>query len=153
MSILPHIKYDLFVSTVETAFAKMSDTIDPKLCPCAVQAGSKDCLWPLLHKDLLEIRTKSTYRGVPVGQLVAEELSTRAGTKKTRENQLLDQDGIISRCQEKLKVYVEILCSKLFENVYSVEDKKMIESLRVLFDMKTLAMKIKSSGSAHVASI
>ena len=29
----------------------------------------------------------------------------------------------------------------------------MKESLRVLLDMETLAMKIKSSGSAHVASI
>ena len=105
VSILPHTKFDLFVSTVVTAFAKMTDTVDPKFCSCSVQAGSKECLWPLLHKDLLEINTKASYRGVPVGQLVQEELSTRAGTKKTRENQLLDQDKIISKCQENLKVY------------------------------------------------
>ena len=43
--------------------------------------------------------------------------------------------------------------SKLFENVNSVDDKKMIDSLRVLLDMKTLAMEIKSSGSTLVASI
>ena len=153
VSILPHTKFDKFVSTVVKGFAQMGDTVDSQNCPCSTTPGSEDCLWPQLHKDLLEIRTRSSYHGVPVGQLVSLELSTRAGVKKTKENQLLDQAGIISRCLDNLKVYAEHLGNKLFEKVYSEADKKMIETLRVLLDLKSLSMKIKSSGAPHVASI
>ena len=73
VSILPHVKYDLFVSTVVTAFAKMGDTVDPETCVCSSTPGSDDCLWPHLHKDLLEIKSRSSYRGVAVGQLVPVE--------------------------------------------------------------------------------
>ena len=132
VSILSHTKFDMFVSTVVTAFAKMGDTVDPENCSCAATPGSKECIWPHLHKDLLEIRTKASYHGVAVGQLVPEELFSRAGAKKTKENQLLDKAGIISRCLENLKVYAEHLGTKLFEKVYSKTDKKMIDSLRVL---------------------
>ena len=117
VSILPHTKFDKFVSTVVKGFAQMGDTVDSQNCPCSTTPGSEDCLWPQLHKDLLEIRTRLSYHDVPVGQLVAVELSTRAGVKRTKENQLLDQAGIVSRCLERLKVYAEHLGNKLFEKV------------------------------------
>ena len=102
---------------------------------------------------MLEITTNSTYHGVSVGQLVSAELSTRAGVRKTKENELLNQADIISKCLEDLKVYTQHLGNKLYEKVFCESDKKMIESLRVLLDLEGLCMKIKTSGAAHVASI
>ena len=151
VNMLPHVKYDKFVDTVTAVFSTMAETVDPKLCPCEQNVSSDKCVWPLL--DLREVATKSTYRGVTVGNLMANELSTRAGTRREKENLLLDQAGVLQKCFDELKTYSTLLGSNLFAKVYDAADKKLINSIRIVLDLETLAIKVKLSGSAHVAAL
>ena len=153
VNMLPHTKFDQFVDVVTSGLSSMADTVDPKLCPCDQNVNSDKCLWPLLHKDLREVATKLTYRGVTIGNLMANELSTRAGERRTKENMLLDQAGVTQKCFEELKKYSRSLGSNLFAKVYDAEDKKLINTIRILLDLETLAIKLKLSGSAHVAAL
>jgi hypothetical protein len=93
-----------------------------------------------------EVAAKSSYRGVTVGNLMANELSTRAGQRRTMENLVLDQAGVTKKVFEELKKYAESLSSNLFANVYNEEDTKLINTVRVLLDFETLAIKLKLSG-------
>ena len=122
----------------------MADTVDPKDCPCALNVDSVKCLWPLLHKDLREISVKSTFRGVTIGNLMSNELSTRAGQRRAQQNLLLDQAGLTQRCLERLKSYSRSLGNNLYAKVFQSEDKKMVESIRVVLDLETLAIKLSS---------
>ena len=131
----------------------MVQMVDPKVCSCNNNSDSDACLWQLLHRDLREISTKSTYRGVTVGNLMANELSTRAGQRKTKENLLLDQEALSVKVFDELKKYTEILSTKLLAKVYSDKDKKLINIVRVLLDLETLAIRLKLSGSAFVAAL
>ena len=153
VSIMPHTKYDNFVATAVDGLATMAETVDPEDCPCGKDASSLKCFWPVLHKDLREIADKSTYRGVTMGNLMADELSTRAGARKTKENLMLDQKGVTKKCLEELKLYSKSLGSSLLAKVYQEEDKKLIETVRVVSDLETLALRLKLSGSAHVAAV
>ena len=152
VNILPHIKYDKFVE-MTSGLSVMAATVDPLLCHCHQVTDSDKCLWPLLHKDLREVETKSTYRGVTVGNLMANELSTRAGERRARENLLLNKKGLTKKCYEELKEYSGSLGTNLVAKVYRAEDKKLIESIRVVLDLESLAIRLKLSGSAHVAAL
>ena len=152
VNMLPHIKFDKFVDIV-SGLTTMATTADPQDCICHQQAKSDKCLWPILHKDMQEVESKSTYRGVTIGNLVANELSTRAGDRRAQENLLLNQKGVSDKCVEQLKKYSESLGSSLLAKVYDAEDKKLINSIRAVLDLETLALKLKLSGSAHVAAL
>ena len=84
---------------------------------------------------------------------MANELSTRAGDRRAQENLLLNQKGVSDKCVEQLKKYSESLGSSLLAKVYDAEDKKLINSIRAVLDLETLALKLKLSGSAHVAAL
>ena len=141
-------KFDAFVAVAVDGLATMADTVDPKDCPCALNVDSVKCLWHLLHKDLREISVKST-----IGNLMSNELSTRAGQRRAQQNLLLDQAGLTQRCLERLKSYSRSLGNNLYAKVFQSEDKKMVESIRVVLDLETLAIKLKLSGSAHVSAV
>ena len=153
VNILPHIKYDEFISIVVDGLRQMADSVDPKDCPCDKTANSPRCLWPLLHKDLKEIFDRSTYRGVTIGNLMDSELSTRAGERRAKQNLLLGKADIIQKCLEKLALYSRTLGANLFAKVFQEKDKKLIEAIRVVLDLETLSLKLKLTGSAHVAAV
>ena len=151
INILPHIKYDEFISTAFDGLIQMAETVDPKDCPCDKSANSPNCLWPLLHKDLKEISEKSTYRGVTIGNLMDSELSTRAGDRRAKQNLLLGQSDIIQKCLEKLALYSKTLGANLFAKVFQEKDKKLIEAIRVVHE--TLSLKLKLMGATHVGVV
>ena len=49
--------------------------------------------------------------------------------------------------------YSRAMGKNLYAKVYQAEDKKMVETIRVLLDLETLAIKLKLSGSVHVAAV
>ena len=144
--------FDKFVEIV-SGLKTMATTVNPNLCPCSKDISSEKCLWPLLHKDYREIAATSTYKGVTIGKLMSNELSTRAGERRKKANLLLDQDGVAQKCFEELRMYSETLGTNLLGKVYDAEDKKLINSIRVLLDLESLAIKLKLSASAHVAAL
>ena len=79
VNLLPHTKYDKLVELITFVLNKMAETVDPKLCPCDKNPKSDKCLWPLLHTDLREIAAKSKYRGLTLGNFMANKLSNIPG--------------------------------------------------------------------------
>ena len=80
-------------------YKKMLTTLDIEKCSCAnegeVGVGSSNdnlCNWPNLHTDIKELVDKGTYRGVPMGHLVADTNRTREGHSQQLQNFLLDKD-------------------------------------------------------------
>ena len=80
-------------------YKKMLTTLDIEKCSCAnegeVGVGSSNdnlCNWPNLHTDIKELMDKGTYRGVPMGHLVADTNRTREGHSQQLQNFLLDKD-------------------------------------------------------------
>ena len=153
VNMLPHTKYDKFVE-IASDLKTMASSVNPENCHCNHQHPDKGlCLWPLLHKDLKEVASMSTYRGVTIGNFVANELSTRAGDRRYKENLLLDKKGIIGKCLDELREYSDHLGSNLLAKVYTAESRKLIESVRVVLDLESLSKKVKMAGAAHVAAI
>ena len=95
----------------------------------------------------------STYRGVTIGNFVANELSTRAGDRRQKENLMLDKEGLIEKCLDELSEYSDRLGSNLIAKVYTNENRKLIESVRVVLDLESLSKKVKTAGAAHVAAL
>ena len=60
---------------------------------------------------------------------------------------------VTKKCLEELKLDSRSLGSSLLAKVYQEEDKKLIETVRVVSDLETLALRLKLSGSAHVAAV
>ena len=70
------------------------------LCSCTeegeVGGSSKNiCNWPNLHTDIKESMEEGTYRGVPMGQLVADTSRTREGHSQQIQNLLLNKEDIV----------------------------------------------------------
>ena len=54
---------------------------------------------------------------------------------------------------EELGKYSRSLGANLQNKVYQAEDKKLIETIRVVLDLETLSIKLNLSGAAHVAAV
>ena len=50
---------------------------------CLMQ-GSNNCYWPKLHKDLKEMESDGTMRGIPIGQIDKDGSKTRKGKKLSK---------------------------------------------------------------------
>ena len=155
VNLLPMTRYDLFHSKCLSKLRDMIDNIDPKNCECP-HNDPKLCMWPVLHKDLREMEAKSTYRSVPLTTLITNELKTRAGTARAKESLLLNKSQVISKCLQNLKTFASFLYNSMKDGddgVFDTDDLEMIEKLRTLLDMESLAMKVKLRGASQVAAL
>ena len=57
---------------------------------------------------------------------------------------------VVEKTDEKLKKLVEELSTKLETEVYSAEEKVLIERTRVVLDLPALAMKLKQPGASAI---
>ena len=57
----------------------------------------------------------------------------------------MDQEALSVKVFDELKKYTVILSTKLLAKVYSDKDKKLINIVRVLLDLETLAIRVKST--------
>ena len=103
VNILPNVKYENFKKATVDTYKKMLITLDMEKCSCTEEGeegevgGSSEniCDWPNLHTDIKELMEKGTYRGVPMGQLVADTSRTREGHSQQIQNLLLNKEDII----------------------------------------------------------
>ena len=100
VNILPTVKYENFKKATVDTYKKMLITLDMEKCSCTEEGevgGSSEniCNWPNLHTDIKELMEKGTYRGVPMGQLVADTSRTREGHSQQLQNLLLDKEDIV----------------------------------------------------------
>lgn len=155
VNMLPMTRYDLFHSKCLSKFKDMIETIELESCRCP-NADPNICLWPVLHKDLRELENKSTYRGVPLTTLMGNELRTRAGTVNATNNLLLNKSQVVAKSLQNLKTFVTTLYNLMEDGddgVFDSDDIEMIEHLRTLLDMESLAMKLKLRGASQIAAL
>lgn len=155
VNMLPMTRYDLFHSKCLAKFRDMIETIELESCRCP-SSDPEVCLWPVLHKDLRELEDKSSYRSVPLTTLMGNELRTRAGTVKAKDNLLLNKSQVIEKALKDLRTFVSTLYNMMEdgdEGVFDSDDLEMIEHLRILLDMESLAMKLKLRGASQIAAL
>ena len=111
------------------------------------------CLWPAFHSDIITLKQTGEYRLTVMGQLTATDLPSRAGNLRQWQNRLLDQDGVVEKCEKRAKDVVSYLSKGLKEGVYKREDIKLIGHVRFVLDLKTLAVNVKNSGAVQVANL
>ena len=148
-------------------FDKMKNAVEIIDCPCCsfVEADTfitdpeddqdrmEVCLWPSFHSDIINLKQTGEYRLTPMGQLTADELPTRAGALRQWQNRLLDQDGVVEKCEKRATDVVTYLSKGLKEGVYKPADLKVLGHVRNVLDLKTLAVNVKSSGAVQVANL
>jgi hypothetical protein len=93
-----------------------------------------------------------TFRGVVMGSLSADPLKpgTRSGTRFSQDFQLLNDDIIIAAVQQRCFDVVEFLYEGL-DDVYSAEDKKMIQNIRCVLDLEDKMKRVKGSAPSVIA--
>ncbi|CAB4009083.1 Hypothetical predicted protein [Paramuricea clavata] len=152
VDMLPHDKFDRFHSVVIGKFNSMTASLDHATCISSY--GSK-CQWPTLHRDLEEIKTIGSYRGIPMAQSYGEEINTRMGERRAARNARDEQQGIviIVKAQQDLQKLVQRMYECLHNKVYHEGDKSMLKTLRPIIDLSSLALKVKQKSAAHVLAL
>ena len=59
----------------------------------------------------------------------------------------------MDKCMGQLGDFSQELSTELDATVFTKESKLVLDSLRVILDLETLAIKVKLCGSAHVAAV
>ena len=164
---------DFFNRDVKS-FSEMLETVEVEDCPCTIyfdydelvcsedmEWGSVEdkamrkevCLWPILHLDIREMMSKSTYRGVVVGCLAEEGSKTRAGVEQTRGVKVLDLKKVIKIVSKRALDVTTFLQKGLSEKVYSSTDVIFINHVRRLLDLKTLVRSVERYGAVSVSAV
>lgn len=113
-------------------FYDMQEQIDINKCSCGKENQFKKCLWPMLHKDLLELQGDESYHGIPIEVYIFEESRTRKGTMTAVTNTELDKSAVLEKCKNLLASFVKELADSLYSSVYDANAK----SFRGLLDLK-----------------
>ena len=146
VNILPHVKYDKFEKECRDKFLCMASHVELASCPCRElpwpQLPDREeviCHWPNLHKYIREWEEERTFRGVVMGSLSADPLkpSLRSAEAEARQLTLQGDQEIIQSVYDRMKNVTEYLYAGL-EDVYSSEDKKMLENIRTVLDLERL---------------
>ena len=131
--IMPHERYDSF-KNIMINFQVMIDTIDHSNCIRLSReqsvAANKDsettvkCMWPRYHKDLIELRESSSYRGVKIKNATYKQMyQTRLSTAASIPKDPLDQ------AKDNLFLLVKELKKGLSETVYPEEKNKLLKTV------------------------
>ena len=87
---------------------------------------------------------------------MSNELKTRAGAARAKESVLLNKPQVIAKCLQNLTSFIAYLYDSMKDGehgVFDLDDLEMIEHVRILLDMETLAMKVKLRGAVQVAAL
>ena len=147
--LLPHERLDQFQKAV-AGMKSMSKILDHKDCP-EVEPGKK-CLFAQSHADKKSLKETNTIRGLSVvekGPSRAAALSVL--TRRMRQEQIvrMGQDTIAST-DKRLKDLIDNLSEKLGEDVYTDDEKEIIEKTRIVLDLPALADLLKQPGESVV---
>ena len=98
-----------------------------------------------------EWKAVHTFRGIVMGSLTADPLkpSLRSATAHSQEMQLLSEDGILNTVLKRMQD-VGIFLYNGLEEVYSKNDREMIEHIRVVLDLAKVVQLTKEMSPAVV---
>ena len=111
----------------------MSENIEHTGC---LKHGAKTCFWPKLHKDLEEMNSKGTMRGIPISQMDKDGSKTRRGQEQTQMNEDENNETRVLLCaKDHLKELAQRLYQDLNNNVYTEESKALVEEICILLNL------------------
>ena len=88
-----------------------------------------------------------------LGILFKDELNTRLGKRKNRDNLVTNKEDILESSLEELKELANEMSKELGKEVFDEKSRRTIECTRNVLDLETIAIQIKSSGAAHISAI
>ena len=147
--LLPHERLDQFQKAV-ARMKSMSKILDHKDCP-EVEPGKK-CLFAQSHADKKSLKETNTIRGLSVVEKGPSRVAALSVlTRRMRQEQIvrMGQDTIAS-IDKKLKDLIDNLSEKLGEDVYTDDEKEIIEKTRIVLDLPALADLLKQPGESVV---
>ena len=147
--LLPHERLDLFDRTV-ALMKSMGDTLDHKDCP-QPKPGRK-CLFAHSHADKKSLQETRTIRGLKIeNKSPLRAAGLQVVTRSMHAEKIISMSAdIVAKTDEKLKQLVEELSKRLETEVYSVEEKDLIERTRIVLDLPSLALKLNLPGSSVI---
>ena len=111
-----------------------------------------DCQWPVLHKHQKEWQEQKTFRGIVMGSLTSDFLkpSLRSAAQESQQMKLVGEEEIMASVTKRMQDVLGYLHTGLGE-VYSKEDRKMINNIRTLLDLEKLLAQTKEMSIAVVS--
>lgn len=149
LDILPHERYAQFISRVD-CLQSMSLAVDFQKCPCSrqCQRSQNNCFWPTYHADSKALEAGKTYQGIPLCETEPENFNnTRSSSKRIKINPITCKQHVDSELSE-LSLHV----AEELKKVFTEEEIKVFEHVKVLTDLKFLATKVKVKGVVLTAA-
>lgn len=124
VNMLPHEKYDIFMTCVNDLLCMTESVDDHDKCP---KVPKPVCQWPTYHNDVKDINS-GKYRGII---LIGDEKETRrVNITRFLEKQTSDKmpEDVHKLVGKQLIKFLKELHQKLKSNVYDEEDVEMIKN-------------------------
>ena len=150
--LLPHERLDMYNEAVKR-MKNMVLAIDHADCVKFFKPEDKNkCMWPKYHKDKQSYNQEKKIKGMAVldkHEVEAAGLSilTRRQAKENIVRAGVEPD---KKSDERLIKLVTELSKGLSDDVYSKEGKDIIEKTRVILDLPSLALKMKTPGESYI---
>ena len=142
VDILPHERYDAAMKVLDK-MVKMKDKIS-----CHNQTGT--CVWPNYHKDSATMVQPGTYQNVKIER----DRDTRAyQTRLAVVGQMAEvEKDPLKQAEDNLKILITRLENDLRKEVFTEESVTIIEKIRFLTDLRSLATDLVDKGHIHVGA-
>ena len=140
VDILPHERYDLAMRVLDK-MTKMKNEISSHES-CVVQNGI--CLWPNYHSDLVQLIENGNYQNEKIEKdrpmrMYQTRLAVVAETADIEKDPL-------KQAEDNLRILITRLEKDLRKEVFSEETVVMIEKIRFLTDLRSLAKQLMEKG-------
>ena len=145
VNILPHERYDKLLKVVQ-GFDEMARAIDHSSCNDSAQespslldeeemAEKQLCSWQNYHKDLKKVQDSGKYMGVVIDQ---EQYTSQFPS---------ESNDVIVEVKRNLLSLASRLFKDLRNSIYKRETITVVENIRIICDLKSLAVQIHVRGA------
>ena len=138
VNVLPHERYDDSMKVLDK-MARM------KNLQAHDQCNANQCLWPRYHADVKEILEDGTYQKVKIERNTSESMyQTRFAVSQNSANVQMDP---ISQTRDNLQILLTRLEKDLRAEAFERSTIELIERIRFVTDLQSLAKDVLSKGS------
>ena len=143
VNVLPHERYDGAVQVLDT-MGKMIKVSSHEKC------NNEDCLWPSYHKDVKEIVENGIFQNVKIDKNSSSAIYQTRFAQNAASAAV--QTDPIKQTHDNLLLLLTRLEKDLRTEVFDESTVKLIEKIRFVTDLKSLAKEILKKGYIVVAA-
>ena len=143
VNILPHERYDNFIKVLDKMFRMISQVDDTCI-------GEK-CVWPRYHADKNEMVKNGTYQNVEIEKDSNTSMyQTRFAVAQLSIDVQMDP---IQQCQDNIVILLTRLEKDLRNEVFESSTVDLIEKIRFITDLHSLAKDVVKRGRVIVSAV